>query len=450
MKNSFSRRNFIRTGALGTGALFTTKVIDLDNQPDKHQERKASAADTVKFGIIGVGMQGSGLLGTSVSLPGVECVAAADLYDGRHTLAREITGNPELYTTRNYRELLNRKDIDCIIAAVPDHWHKRIILEACAAGKDVYLEKPMSHNITEGFEMVEAAKKFNRVVQIGSQRVSSSLCRKAREMYTAGSIGDVLHIELSLGRNDPSGAWQYPTPADLSPKTLDWDTWLNDAPRVPFSPEVFARWRCWKEYGTGVAGDLMVHLLSGMLFSMGWNEPPLSATALGNISRWKDGRNMPDLHLVLFDYHGVPVFVRLGLGTESPEMLRYFGPKGMLEASGSWLKYSPQPGVDLYPSYYDSSFPGKLRAEYEAKWYAENSPVPGKEPVHEEVMYRGHDWDDVRPHLLRFFETVRTREAVDEDAVFGNNAAIACHMANESYFRGKSVLWDEKLKNIKV
>lgn len=450
MKKSLSRRNFIRTGALGTGALLTTRTIDLDPQPYVISNRKVSQADVVRFGIIGVGMQGSGLLGTSITLPGVECVAAADLYDGRHTLAKEITGNQNLYTTRNYKELLNRKDIDCIIAAVPDHWHKRIVVEACNAGKDIYCEKPMSHKIADGLAMVDAAKKNKRIVQIGSQRVSSSLCAKAKEMYAEGSIGSVLHIELSLGRNDPSGAWQYPTPPDLSPKTLDWDTWLNDAAKVPFSPEIFARWRCWKEYGTGVAGDLMVHLLSGMLFSMGWNEPPRSATALGNISRWKDGRNMPDLHLVLFDYHGVPVYVRLGLGTESPELMRCYGPKGILEASGSYLKYSPQPGVDLSPSYYDSSFPGKLRAEYEAKWYAEHSPKPGKEPVYDEVMYRGHDWDDIRPHLLKFFEAVKSRNAVDEDAVFGNNAANACHMANEAYFRGKTVYWDEASGNIRI
>lgn len=450
MKKSLSRRGFIRTGALGTGAFLTTRTFNLDPLPHQLQKKNATPADSVRFGIIGVGMQGSGLLGAAISLPGAVCQAAADLYDGRHTLAKEITGNPDLYTTRNYKELLERKDIDCIIAAVPDHWHRRIVVEACNAGKDIYCEKPMSHSIEDGIAMVEAARKNNRIVQIGSQRVSSSLCAKAREMYKGGSIGDVLHIELTNGRNDPSGAWEYPTPPGLSPKNLDWDTWLNDAPKVPFSPEIFARWRCWKEYGTGVAGDLMVHLLSGMLFSMGWNEPPRSATALGNISRWKDGRNMPDLHLVLFDYHGVPVYVRLGLGTESPEMARFYGPKGILEATGSYLKYIPQPGIDLSPSYYDTSFPGKMKAEYEAEWYSKNAPKPGKEPAYEEVLYKGHDWDDVRPHLLRFFESVKSRSAVDEDAVFGNNAAIACHMANESYFRGgKTVFWDEAARNIK-
>ena len=115
-------------------------------------------------------------------------ISAADLYDGRHTLAREITANTSLPTTRRYQELLDRKDIDCIVAAVPDHWHKRVVVDACSAGKDIYCEKPMSHTVADGLVMVEAAQKNNRIVQIGSQRVSSVLCAKARELYQDGAI----------------------------------------------------------------------------------------------------------------------------------------------------------------------------------------------------------------------------------------------------------------------
>jgi len=450
MKKSISRRSFIATGAMGTGGLLTARTINLEPYPFTLQKQSVAPSDRVRFGIIGIGMQGSGLLSGAVSLPGAECVAAADLYDGRHTLAKEITGNPGLFTTRKYKELLDRKDIDCIIAAVPDHWHKQIVVDTCNAGKDIYCEKPMSHTISDGFEMVEAAKRNNRIVQIGSQRVSSRLCEKAKEMYSSGSIGEVEHVELTLGRNDPTGAWQYPPPPDLSPETLDWDTWLNDAPKIPFNKEHFARWRCWKEYGTGVAGDLMVHLLSGMLFTLGWNEVPRSATALGGIFRWKDGRNMPDLHLVLFDYHGVPVFVRLGLGTETPEIARFMGQKGIIDAGEFELHYVSQPGTDIAPSYYASGLPQKLRMEYEAEWYKENSPKLGKEPLYDEINYRGHDWDDMRPHMWNFFESVKSRKPVVEDAVFGNYAAVACHLANESYFRGKTVYWDDKINNIKA
>src|SRR5215472_18648071 len=243
---SISRREFLQTGVSATGALVGAKTIFLE---PKAMAQSAAPSDRVRFGMIGIGMQGSGLLRDSVSLPNVQCVAAADLYDGRHTLAKEITGNSSLPTTRHYQELLDRKDIDCIVAAVPDHWHKRVVVDACNAGKDIYCEKPMSHNAAQGFDMVEAAQKNTRIVQIGSQRVSSVLCAKARELYHGGVIGDVEMVELSLGRNSPTGAWEYPPPFDLSPENLDWDTWLNDAPKIPFDKYRFARWRCWREYG---------------------------------------------------------------------------------------------------------------------------------------------------------------------------------------------------------
>ena len=449
MNKELSRRKFLQTGAMATGGLLTAKTIQLDAHPAVNPARQVAPSDRMRFGIIGIGMQGSGLLAGALSLPGMECVGAADLYDGRHTLAKEITGNTGLFTTRRYQDLLERKDIDCIVAAVPDHWHKKVVVDACNAGKDIYCEKPMSHSIADGFEMVDAAKKNNRIVQIGSQRTSSVLCQKANELYKGGAIGEVEHVELSLGRNDPTGAWQYPPPTDLSPTTLDWETWLGTAPKIPFNPLHFARWRCWKEYGTGVGGDLMVHLISGMMYTLGWNEIPRSAQSLGGIYRWKDGRNMPDLHLVLFDFHGVPVYVRLGLGTESTELARFYGPKGYLDLQEFGMQLNPQPGIDMAPSYYVSGFPQAMRDEYFRKWKAENAPKVGKEPLFDQTTWRGHDYDDMVPHLLNFFEAVKSRKSVSQDAVFGNHAAIACHMANESYFRQKQVFWDEATKSLK-
>jgi predicted dehydrogenase len=359
MSNRVPRRNFLQATGLALSALGASEATLLKADPFA-----PASGEPIRFGIIGVGMEGSGVLANAIALPGVECVAAADLYDGRHLLAKQITGNPNLFTTRNYHELLDRKDIDCILAAVPDHWHMRVVVDACNAGKDIYCEKPMSHSAGQGFEMIAAAQKNSRIVQIGSQRVSSALCKQARKLYHDGAIGDVEMVELSMGRNSPNGAWIYPPPPDLSPQNLDWDTWLNDAPKIPFSPERFARWRCWKEYGTGVGGDLMVHLVSGMLFTLGWNEAPRSASSLGGIFRWKDGRNMPDTHAVLFDYHGIPVYVRLNLGAKTPEVARFLGPKGVMETTGSNIRLMAQTGEDESPSYYSDSFPAKLHAEY--------------------------------------------------------------------------------------
>ncbi len=449
MKSDFSRREFLQTGAVLATNLLAAETVFLDPQSLGGEQKSIAPGDRVHFGIVGVGMQGSDLLRNAITLPGIECVGAADLYDGRQTLAKEITNNASLPTSRRYHDLLESKDINCIVAAVPDHWHKRVVVDACNAGKDIYCEKPMSHTIPDGFAMVEAAQKNNRIVQIGSQRVSSNLGAKARELYQDGAIGDIEMVELTLGRNDPTGAWEYPPPLDLSPQNLEWDTWLNDAAKIPFNPYHFARWRCWKEYGTGVAGDLMVHLLSGMMYTLGWNEVPRSAQAMGGIFRFNDGRNMPDFHSVLFDYHGIPVYVRLDLGCETPELARFMGPKGVLDTSEYEIRHQVQPGIDLVPSYYASGFPKEMREQYFAAWHAKNDPQIGKEPTYPTMVYQGHDWDDVRPHLWNFFQAVKTRKPVVEDAVFGNHAAVACHMANESYFRKKPVYWDEVSKTIK-
>ncbi|HMI43030.1 MAG TPA: Gfo/Idh/MocA family oxidoreductase [Gemmatimonadaceae bacterium] len=448
MKIRSSRRQFLQASAAVVGGSLAVYRIPLVAEPLGGSTQQVSASDRVRFGMVGVGMQGSGLLSTAIALPGVQCAAACDLYDGRHVRAREIAG-ANLKTTRRYQELLADKDIDCIVAAVPDHWHRKIVVDAVSAGKDIYCEKPMSHSVADGVAMVAAAKKSGRIVQIGSQRTSSVLCAKARELVAKGVLGDLQLVEGSLGRNNPNGAWVYPPPPDVSPATLDWDTWQGDVPKRPFDPKIFARWRCWKEYGTGVAGDLMVHLISGMLYTWGINEAPTRVVAMGGIRRFKDGRNMPDVHMSLFEYGDVPVYIRLNLGSETPEVLRFLGSKGILELTETSLTFTGQAGVDTAPSYYASSFPQAMRNEYVAKWHAENDPRPGEELLHDAVSYRGDSYDDTRPHLWKFFQAVKTRQPVVQDAVFGHHAAIACHMANESHFQRRAMLFDPATETVK-
>ena len=442
--HSFSRRKFLGVSA-AAGASLAAKNILLDSPL---YAQNTTANNRVRFGIIGVGMQGNGLLNSSIQLPGIECTAACDLYDGRLSLAKEIAG-PNLKTTRRYQELLDDKEIDCIIAAVPDHWHKKILIDAVSAGKDVYCEKPMSHSAADGVEMVAATKKSGRIVQVGSQRVSSVLMTKAKELITQGTLGDLMMVEATLGRNTPSGAWQYPPPPDLSPQTLDWDTWIGSAPKHAFDPILFARWRCWKEYGTGVAGDLLVHLMSGFMYMTGFNQPPDRAMSSGGILRWKDGRNMPDVLTTLFEFKGSPIYMRINLGTETQEGYRFMGSKGIMDVNHSGVTFTSQSGVDTNLVWYTASYPKPLREEYGKQWHEENDMVLAKQAGGETVTYQGPQYDDTKPHLWNFFEAVRTRKPVVEDVVFGHHAALACHMANESYFRKSAVYWDEGSKTIK-
>jgi predicted dehydrogenase len=352
---------------------------------------------------------------------------------------------------RDYRRLLDDKSVQCIVAAVPDHWHRKMVVDAVSAGKDIYIEKPMSHSPADGVAMVDAAKKTNRIVQVGSQRVSSQICAKAKELIAQGAIGDLMMVEARLGRNDPTGAWQYQPPPDLTTRTLDWDTWQGDVPKRAFDANVFARWRCWKEYGTGVAGDLLVHLISGMMFILGVNEPPKQATSVGGIRRWKDGRNLPDVHLVQYYYGDLPVSMRLNLGTAIQEGYWFHGSKGVLELTGSRITVTPQTGRDEWPSYYvTNSYPSALRQAYETQWHKDNDPKLGQRATFSETTtYTAPDFDDTRVHLWTFFEAVRSRKPVVEDVVFGHNAALACHMANEAWARRSAVTWDEATKTIK-
>jgi len=448
MPRNFTRRNFLQTAAGAAGLVLATKAIALPEPAYAQQWAAGPNGELVQFGIIGIGMQGSGLLKTAVELPGAKCLAACDLWDGRQTLAQELAG-PNIAVTRKYQELLANNDIQALIVAVPDHWHKQIVVDALNSGKDVYCEKPMSHNVADGAAMVAAARKSGRIVQIGSQRTSSALLAKAKQLYDSGAIGELLSVELSLGRNDPTGAWEYPPPPGLAPDNFDWDTWLGAAPKKPFDPITFARWRCWKEYGTGVAGDLMVHLVSGMMFVTGINQAPTRAFSTGGIVRWKDGRNMPDLQAAIFEYGSVPAYVRLTLGTETTEMTRLMGPKGMLEIRERDFTFTPQRGIDTAPSYYAGGFPKAMRAAYDTEWHKEHDAEPGHEFVAEAVTYTGPSYDDLAPHMWNFFEAVRSRKPVVQDAVFGHHAAAACHMANQAYFRKSVVTWDEATSTIK-
>src|SRR2546430_2165532 len=266
MKSSWTRRQFMRigSGAAATGA--AAKFTLLDPKPICAALNPVAPGDAVQFASIGTGVRGCELLQASTHVPGIQCVAVCDLYDSRHTAAQEAVKNPNAPATRNYKEILDRKDVDAVFIATSDHQHRKVFVDACAAGKDIYCEKPMSHTVEDGFAMIEAAQKNNRIVQIGSQRVSSILYAKAKEIYDSGKLGDVYCIEAYWDRNSPSGAWVYPIPPDASEQTIDWNAFLGSAPKRPFDPVRFFRWRCFVDYGEGLAGDLFVHLISGIQF----------------------------------------------------------------------------------------------------------------------------------------------------------------------------------------
>jgi predicted dehydrogenase len=449
---SFSRREFMRWGAGAAAASLAANVTILEPHRLRAAPGPIAPSDTVRFGIIGTGTEGCELLRVSLKVPGVECVAAADLYDGRRIAAQEALGGKAIETTRDYRKILDRKDIDAVIVATPDHWHRRAVTEAVEAGKDVYCEKPMSHSGEDGLAMVEAVQQHRRILQVGSQRVSSILYAKAKEIWDSGKLGMVDTIEATWDRNSDSGAWVYPIPPDASEQTIEWNTWLDGAPKRPFDLVRFFRWRCYKDYGAGAAGDLFVHLLSGIHFVTGTNMPPLRALSTGGLYYYKDGREFPDLLWTMFDYPRFRVVLRCNHNNDyQGEFFGFYGKKGTLLINQSTVTFKPQAPSTQPDEYSTTAWPTKLREEYLANWRKEHpAPSPGEFKIEEEdeVYTVPPHYDDMCDHQANFFHAVRTRQPVVENEVFGNNAALGCHMSNYSYFHKAAAVWDAETKRI--
>jgi predicted dehydrogenase len=440
-------------GSLAAGAGTNAKVNLLEPAAMWGAGRAVAPSDQVRFASIGTGTRGCELLDASLSVPGIECVAVCDLYDSRHEAAQEAI-QKQVPATRNYKEILDRKDVDAVIIAVPDHQHRRVVVDACAAGKDVYCEKPMSHNVEDGFAMIDAVKKNNRIMQVGSQRVSSIVYEKAREMYASGQLGEVFLIEGSSNRNSPSGAWIYPIPPDASPQTIDWNAFLVGAPQRPFDAARFFRWRCFADYGEGLAGDLFVHLLSGIHFIAGVNEVPLRAQTTGGLFRWKDGRDFPDVIETVYDYPNfrVSLYCNLNNAIESGEPIKFQGTKGTMELLNQTLTFSPQDTTPKPETYSTKGWPARLRKQYLAQWAAENpqpTPLEYKPIVGTEVFKAPDGYSDVSAHEANFFQSVRTRKTPVENDVFGNHTAIGCHLANYAYFKKTIATWDAEAKTIR-
>src|SRR3974390_2958994 len=449
-KNPLSRRQFMQ---IGSGALVATTVAKSVLQPRAlyASPRPVAPSDTVRFASIGTGIRGCEHLQASLSVPGVQCVAVCDLHTSRHTAAQEAVNNPSCATTRDYRSVLDRKDVDAIILATMDHNHRRIFEDACAAGKDVYCEKPMSHTVEDGVSMVEAAHKHNRMIAVGSQRVSSILYAKAKEIYDAGKLGEVFCINAYWDRNSPSGAWVYPIPPNASEKTIDWNVFLGNAPKVPFDPVRFFRWRCFTDYGEGLGGDLFVHLLSGIMFITGTNTAPSRAQSTGGLFRFKDGRQFPDLIQTYYDYPSFRVDMRCNLNNDGGEFIGFYGDKGTMIIKGSTLTFSPQNTQPEPEAYSVIGWPAELRKQYLADWEKDHplpAPFVSKLTEQVETYVPPPGYSDTVDHEANFFSSVRSHKPCVENEVFGNNAAIGCHLANYSYFNKKAAAADGAAKKI--
>jgi predicted dehydrogenase len=313
------------------------------------------------------------------------------------------------------------------------------------AGKDVYCEKPMIHLYSDGPEMIETARKTGRIIQIGSQRVSSVIYQKAKELLASGAIGQLNMVAARWDRNSSMGAWNYTVPPDASPETCDWPRFEGTAPHIPFNAEHFFQWRKWKAYGSGVAGDLFVHLFSGTHFITGSNGPT-RGMATGGLRFWKDGRDAPDVMLGLFDYkEGFNLDLRVNFvdGGEESEGFIFTGSEGTMEIAGNSVSVSRVPR-EKEPGLTIETFPlamqRTIREDYMKKYPREHPQGPP--PIGVEKYVAAEGYSDSYDHFANFFASVRSRKPVVEDAVFGYRAAGAALLSNLSMERGAVVGWD--------
>ena len=450
---NISRRNFIHGGtAASTLALAEAALAQEESKP-------VSPNDRIQVGCIGFGIMGQGDVRTAAGIPGVEIVAVSDVYDGRLTAARERYGD-KVFTTRDYRELLARPNVDAVIVATPDHWHARIATDAMHAGKDVYCQKPMVQKVDDGHMVIEAQKKTGRILQVGSQRVSSIIYAKAKELIHSGAIGEVHMIEAFWNRNSPLGAWQYTIPPDASPQTIDWDRFLGSAPKRPFEPVRLFRWRNYRDYGTGIPGDLFVHQFSGIHFVMGAIGPQ-RVCASGSTYFWKDGRDVPDLMVGMYDYApseshpGFQISLRVnfeagGTGGQDGQGFRFVGTEGILDLSvGSSLVLTKRPRA-VEPGNtaetFSKAIAAQVLAEYHRKYPQHENDI---QPITAETFPFPRGYSEQVAHHQNFFNAVRSRKPVVEDPVFGLRAAGPALMSNISCFEQRMVEWDPENMRMK-
>lgn len=421
-------------------------------------QRAVAANDRIQVACVGFGIMGQGDVETAAALPGVQLVAVADVYDGRLRAARERYGD-QVFTTRDYREALARPGVDAVIVATPDHWHARIATDALLAGKDVYCQKPMVQKIDDGHMVIEAQKKSGRVLQVGSQRVSSILYQKAKDVIRSGVIGEVHMVEAHWDRNSSIGAWQYSIPPDASPQTIDWDRFLGSAPKRPFEPVRLFRWRNYRDYGTGIAGDLFVHQFSGIHFVMNALGPQ-RALASGGTYHWKDGRDVPDLMMGMFDYPGTsdhpPFQINLRVNFEAgstgadAQGFRFVGTQGVLTISGNSVevaKREPEKVPGTTAETFSKEIGQQILDEHRRKYPKRDGA--GLQTTSDEKFVAPRGYSEQVAHHETFFNAVRSRKPVIEDAVFGLRAAGPALLSNISYFERRVVEWDPVTMRIK-
>lgn len=380
--------------------------------------RVLGANDRVRVAIVGVGSRGQELLRQALATPGLQVVAAADVYMRRFDEAKKLA--PGLETFGDHRQVLDRKDIDGILVATPLHIHARHFLDTLAAGKDLYSEKTLTWSIPEAEQCLEASKKSGRVIQIGLQHESEGPFVDAKKWIVGGMVGKVTHVESWMSRNTPHGTaqWVRPIPSDCTQQNVNWKAFLNGRPDIPFDPFKFLNWRLFWTFSGGNITENMIHQIAWIMSVL---ELPLPSAAYmsGGVFSEKDGRQVPDTIAVTLDFPNEVVVTwqstfsnsRYGLGQ------RILGSDGTIEyvaGANDMVSGKSEDSVHYYPEEVNRSH---------------GVSVAGDSPS--------------QNHIANWVECIRSRKTPNAPVELGYRSAVAAHMCNLSYRHKRRLTLEE-------
>jgi predicted dehydrogenase len=449
--DSLTRREFLEKTTLIASTVAAVSGV----KKVRGQLNNAAVLPLAKLGVgfIGVGIRGTLLLEGTQQIKGANIVAVCDLYKGHLDRAKELVKGA-LVTTNDYQELLSRSDIDAVVVAVPDHWHKKVVLDALQTGKNVYIEKPLTHRWEDGEELIAAVDKSKKVVQVGSQYLSMGCALKAVDLIRSGRLGQITMVEGKVHRNSSTGAWYYPIPPDASPQTIDWKRFIGDSKWYEFDPKRFFQWRLFWDYSGGLPTDLFVHLVSATHQLMGV-EAAESVFAFGAIYRWKNYRDVPDQMCALATYKEGFTFKLTATANNSHPgpAITFYGTEGTLEYNGDSMKFFFEPRQESY-NYSTHSWATPTVEQFKDIMNLNDKQTPLIDPppqAAEPMSFDAKDAEDsTAAHLRNFYDAIRKGTKPLEDIRFGVNAVNVGHMVNISFKTGKIARWNAKARKVEV
>ena len=404
----FDRRDFLKASSSAAAASLTAGFTGT--------ARGFFANETINVACIGTGGRCRKLMESLVKIPGVKIAAVCDVWDVHLDMAKKLA-DPQAVTSKSYREILDRKDIDAVLIGAPDHWHVPMTVDACAAGKDVYVEKPLTHDLAEGRAVIDAQNKHARIVQVGMQQRSMPHLQKARELIQAGQLGEIHTVHLTWNRNQPR---HLVNKLEIDPSSLDWTSFLGNAKPQPFDAYRFRNWRWFWDFGGGILTDLMVHWMDVANWLCDLDKPESAAT-IGDHFTTAGLWETPDTIQTLVRYPERKTqvyFEGTFVNARNASMIEVMGRDATL--------YADRGGYIMFPE--------------------RNSKTPKSEMILGEGP-RGADFyaqpDGELLHLTNWIECIRSRQKPNAPAEAGVQAVSAAHLGNRAYRTGQVAKWSE-------